>query len=179
MKQLEPRKTVIGTFEGRYEGIFNTFTLYYGNVVDPMVNGKILHLPEKVYNEMLGKFLETHKDEYAVPTKGDVKLATTDLINAEVEIVKVKKEQEAKHKEALEKEREKRNEEIRQKDFELRQQEIEIQKEANTLKQQENDSIAKKLKLQKIGLIVLAVLNLLLIVLNVLSILGIVNINLS
>lgn len=69
LKKLEIGKTKIGSKRGMFHGEYREFSIYYGNYVQPIVNGEFYEVNEDVYKNMLEDFLNTDEGrEYKVPT---------------------------------------------------------------------------------------------------------------
>lgn len=161
MEKLEIGKTQIGTIEGKFNGIYDHFKIYYGNVAEPTVDGKVLHLDEEKYNVMLAQFIQDQKEkgiEYAVPSLKTVNEATKEMINREAEVNRAKNEELKKKQIEREEQALLRQETLKEKDFELRKQEIDAQKERNRIEQENVDTFKKKIKTLKVVNIILIIL---------------------
>ena len=83
-KPLEIGSTKIGVRSGKHDGVLKTFSIYYGNYVDPPVKGKHIHLKPSLYYEILNKFLHTEEGkEYIYPSKEEIEDATRLVISSE------------------------------------------------------------------------------------------------
>ena len=83
-KPLEIGSTKIGERTGKHEGVLKTFSIYYGNYVDPPVKGKYIHLKPSLYYEILNKFLHSKEGkEYIYPSKEEIEDATRLVISSE------------------------------------------------------------------------------------------------
>lgn len=92
---LIPGKTKIGEIEGNYHNSYETFEVYYGNILTPIINDEFLHLPYNDYIEMLTNFLESDDGyAYKAPTGNDIKLATKEMIDFEKRYLGEKNKQE-------------------------------------------------------------------------------------
>ena len=120
-KKLEAGVTEIGTIKGADEdGYIRTFTILYGNVADPVIDGEVLHLEEPRYKKMLKEFLDSEEGmKYEVPSEEEVQEACEYMLNQENEVkqnqIKAQEEEERRIQEEIaEQERvEKEKEEIR------------------------------------------------------------------
>jgi len=98
--KLEPGKTKIGTalLKDEETQIITEFTVFYGNVLSPVINREVVHLPKEEYNKMLEAFLNEEQlpeeqftiepggGEYDIPTRREVLLATIEMLNIEKQI---------------------------------------------------------------------------------------------
>lgn len=174
---LEPGKTVIGEKDLRYEGIFYHCTVYYGNILDPVINGYPKRLGKEEYDKMLEDFLQSKEGKkYKMPTKKEARDSVINLINVEAEITKEKRKQETAEKEAKEKVRLEQQEKNRREEFDLRQQEVRAQEKANELSKTNIETLNLKIKRQKLAIIAIVVINVLMLILNGLLITGILKI---
>lgn len=164
LKELVPGETVIGTVEGKYDGIYRKFTIMYGNVADPVINDKVLHLSESAYIDMLTKFLQSKEGQaYKSPTGKEAKAAVKDLINKETEIQQAKNAKELEEKQAKELEDSIKREASEKEAREIKMREIATTEESNRLAKISIANFEKKIKTQTILNIVLVVINLALI----------------
>lgn len=63
------------------------FEVYYGNVLLPLVEGEVKHLPDKEYIEILAKFLSSEQGAgYRVPTTEEIAAASQEMYNREIAI---------------------------------------------------------------------------------------------
>ena len=92
-----PGETTIGTVVSKdNNGLIRDFSIYYGNVASPVVDGNVLHMKEDRYLNMLKTFLETDiGKEYEMPTEEEVKQATIEMLNRET---RQKKQKEKKQR---------------------------------------------------------------------------------
>lgn len=157
-KELVPGKTQIGQIDGKYEGLYRKFTIYYGNVASPVINNNVLHLSENKYMEMLKTFLSSKEgSEYRIPSETEIKSTIKNMINEETRIKNAREEEFIRKDEERQAQEARKNEEQDRKNMELKREEIEVQKQANKLKQKELDSLLKKNKTLKLGLVGLTV----------------------
>ena len=108
MRNLVPGQTKIGTQNAKDKNnIILTFTVYYGNVLEPPIDGKIGHLPKNNYRTMLEEFLNSEEgEEYAIPTEDEVEQASKDMLNKETEILMRAKLQQEREKKIQERKKE-------------------------------------------------------------------------
>lgn len=160
LKKLEPGKTIIGKIDGKVEGVYRNFTVYYGNVVDPVINGKMYHLPEPDYMSLLKEFLQSNDgQQYQVPTVSEVKQAVKELINQEEQIRSAQDEKRAKLQKELEEREAVKKEQAQEEERKLRLKEIQVQEEANALKKIEVKTLKNRNKLLLIISIIMAIIN--------------------
>ena len=92
--KLEPGKTVIGTVNLEDdEGIIREFTVYYGNALEPIINGILGKMDDADYEKLLGAFLKEEEiddetievaeggGQYDIPTKAEVRKARIEIRN--------------------------------------------------------------------------------------------------
>lgn len=160
-REMIPGKTKIGNIDGRYNGIYREFKIYYGNIAEPVINDTVLHLPPNEYMDMLREFLASDEgQEYRVPTGGEVKQAINDLLNKEHEISLIKNEEKEKEKNKQLEEQRKKEESKQLKEYELKTREINVISEQNKLKKIEIKKFTKTNKRLTILCVTLIVLNL-------------------
>lgn len=160
LKELEPGKTIIGKIDGKVEGVYRNFTVYYGNVVDPVINGKMFHLPESDYMSLLKEFLQSEDgQQYQIPTVNEVKQAVKDLINQEEQIRSAQEEKRTKLQKELEEREAAKKEQAEDEERKLRLKEIQVQEEANALKKIEVKTLKSRNKLLLIISIIMAIIN--------------------
>ena len=82
-KKLEPGETKIGEIKYIDEaGHVTLFSVYFGNLLTPAVNGKFKCLKESKYRELLSAFLKSDEGRmYTVPTETEIKQANTMTMN--------------------------------------------------------------------------------------------------
>jgi len=86
MKQLKVGKTKIGGITGSYNGKFIRFSIYYGNLSMPPVDGEYIHLPSDKYRELLDQFLNSEEGkEFEKPSEEEINAACLAVLNKEVE----------------------------------------------------------------------------------------------
>ena len=101
-KKLEPGKTIIGTFPTKDEsGIIHKYTVYYGNIVSPPIDGKYKPIKKERYMKMLKDFLESDDGlDYEIPTDEEIEDANIQMENRRT-LLLAHKEQEEKEQRAL------------------------------------------------------------------------------
>ena len=94
-RRLQAGITAIGEINGKdNRNMIQKFTILYGNVADPIVDGKIMHLREDLYKDMLNKFLESEEGKkYQIPSDDEVEQAIIDMRNREEEVKQKEAEQ--------------------------------------------------------------------------------------
>lgn len=83
---LEPLRTLVGSLMGKYKGRRVTFQIYYGNVCLPVeyIDGKITHLKEATYINVLRQFLTTQEGmHYIVPDKTEIQQININMLELE------------------------------------------------------------------------------------------------
>ena len=95
-KKLIPGETQIGTVISKdNNGMIRDFSIYYGNVASPIIDGNILHMKEERYLDMLKTFLESETGrEYEIPAEDEVKQATIEMLNRETRLKRQKEQKE-------------------------------------------------------------------------------------
>lgn len=85
IKQLQPLQTVIGAINLNIKGRMQTFNVLYSGAMLPWVDGKMLFVPEKRYNDMLRDFFVNEGREYIIPSVTQIAQDRADVINAYAE----------------------------------------------------------------------------------------------
>lgn len=80
-KKLIPRQTALGTIRNaRYGDLVMDITVFYGNFY-AMPNGIVLHVPDKIYYQMLYSFLDSPEgQQYERPTEEEIKEAIRECV---------------------------------------------------------------------------------------------------
>lgn len=80
-KKLIPRQTALGTIRNaRYGDLVMDITVFYGNFY-AMPNGTVLHVPDKIYYQMLYGFLDSPEGQlYERPTEEEIKEAIRECV---------------------------------------------------------------------------------------------------
>lgn len=113
LMQLEPGKTILGKtyLQDEASKEIMEFTVYYGNALSPLVNNKVMHMPDETYKKMLEAFLNEDDSDsnefiiekggfgYEIPTQREVRNASIEMINREQ---RAQKQLEKEHQEKLE-----------------------------------------------------------------------------
>ena len=97
-KKLQPGQTKIGTIFVKDEnGYVREFTLLFGNVCYPLVNGQMMSIDNKAYMEKLTDFLDkdTEGQQYLRPTVEDFDKANVWVANMQTRIEKQAEEKKA------------------------------------------------------------------------------------
>ena len=99
-QKLIPGKTVIGHIEAKNGDMIQTFEIRYGNVANPPINGKLMHLEAQTYRDLLDDFLDSaFGQEFEKPTEEEIRQAAIVVNNMEAHLKRVqeekKKEEEA------------------------------------------------------------------------------------
>ena len=99
--KLQPGVTAIGEVNGKDSNNFiRKFTILYGNVADPVINGEVMHLKADLYKKMLMKFLDSEEGKiYEIPSDEEIEQASIDMLNKEEaakQLERQKEEEEAK-----------------------------------------------------------------------------------
>ena len=90
-KKLEIGKTKIGERTGEYGGRLAVLSVYYGNHVEPMMEGDFVHFNQKDYEKMLENFLNSKEgSEYERPTVKEMRDAEVIVVGSEVSFLKKK-----------------------------------------------------------------------------------------
>jgi hypothetical protein len=105
--KLEAGKTAIGTdIRKDANDNISEYTVYYGNILLPALEDRFGHLPQDQYDEMLKTFLRSKEGQkYDLPTKAEVKQASIDMWNRELQIIKEYKEKQEAQKRKEEQEK--------------------------------------------------------------------------
>lgn len=74
--ELIPGKTVIGKMVGKVKGDVRHLTIFYGNFVTPLIDGKIVPIKDADYRNMLDAFFVTEEGrKYRKPSEEEIKQA--------------------------------------------------------------------------------------------------------
>lgn len=83
-KRLTACETAIGKFTGKVNGKEIPMTLYYGNVSLPKINGRIIHIDDKLYRKKLVEFLSSEAGrQYQSPSPDEINKAAQDALQWE------------------------------------------------------------------------------------------------
>lgn len=91
--KLIPGQTQIGTSprENSETGEIIEFKVYYGNVLRPLIQNQIKHLPMDEYMEMLAAFLQSDEGSaYDIPSPNEIERASKEMVNREKNFLKNK-----------------------------------------------------------------------------------------
>lgn len=80
-KKLIPLQTIVGAININIKGQLTTFNVLYSGAMVPWINGEMLFLQGKRYNDMLRDFFENEGREYIIPTVTEINQIQATVIN--------------------------------------------------------------------------------------------------
>lgn len=80
-KKLIPLQTIVGAININVKGQLTTFNVLYSGAMVPWINGEMLFLQGKRYNDMLRDFFENEGREYIIPTVTEINQIQAAVIN--------------------------------------------------------------------------------------------------
>lgn len=81
-KRLEIVQTEIGTIVVKApDGQYHDFRVFYGGAMLPFINGKMCHVPEKKYRELLKEFLMGEGQDYIIPSESEIARDMATVLN--------------------------------------------------------------------------------------------------